>query len=329
MGSRDAAGLCMKTRDELVESCRPRWHELEMLLGSGKPLARRDADEISRMVALYRAVCGDLMRARSVGCGPDVTAHLDGLAARVHNLLYAPRPWRLRALWELFARDFPRTFRKSWRAFLLSGALFYLPLIAGVWLTLETPGFAESILPRSMLESAAESYRGGFDSGREAGAGSMMAGFYVYNNVGIAFRCFATGIVFGAGSIFFLVYNGLVTGAILGYVILVGSGHNILTFICGHGPFELTAIVVSGAAGLRMGWALVETGGRTRLGSLRAHSREVFELVMGAALMLLIAAGIEAFWSPSALAPPIKWGFSAFVTLLIAGYLLFAGRARQ
>ncbi|HLT36077.1 MAG TPA: stage II sporulation protein M, partial [Enhygromyxa sp.] len=148
------------------------------------------------------------------------------------------------------------------------------------------------------------------------------------NNVGIAFRCFATGVLFGLGSLFFSIYNGLVIGVVLGWVIRAGHGENILTFICGHGPFELTAIVISAAAGLQMGWALVETGGLTRLGSLRSQAHELGHLIIGAAAMLIIAAGIEGFWSPSGLPPPVKWTasllFSAFVTV----WLVFGGRAR-
>ncbi|MFT5431873.1 MAG: putative membrane protein SpoIIM required for sporulation, partial [Myxococcota bacterium] len=156
-----------------------------------------------------------------------------------------------------------------------------------------------------------------------------MFGFYIYNNVGIAFRCFATGMLFGLGSAYFLVYNGFAIGAVLGFVISAGHGNNILTFICGHGPFELTAIVISGAAGLRLGHALIETKGRTRLGSVRAITGDLVTLVLGAGAMLVIAAILEGYWSPSGLAPPIKWsvglGFSVLVTL----WLGFAGRTRS
>ena len=86
-----------------------------------------------------------------------------------------------------------------------------------------------------------------------------MAGFYVYNNVGIAFRCFATGVLFGLGSVFFLVYNGLQMGAVAGLLTASGRGFNLLTFVASHGAFELTAIVIPGTAGLVMGYALVDT----------------------------------------------------------------------
>ncbi len=318
----------MQTRDEFVERRKNRWQELEVLLADDRALEALPPAEISRVVGLYRALCADLMRARTLGCGPDVTGHLDVLASRVHNRLYTPRPWRLGAVWDLVRRDFPRTLRRNWRPFAISTALFYLPFAFGLFATLASPDFAYGVMPRAALEQASESYAEGFGAGREAGTNAMMSGFYVMNNVGIAFRCFATGILFGAGSLFFLVYNGLVTGTTIGHVIVSGAGHNILTFICGHGPFELTAIVIAGAAGLLMGWSLVETRGKTRLGSLRDSGRDLLDLVAGAALMLLIAAAVEGFWSPSGLPALVKWGFSAVASAGVVLYLSLAGRGR-
>lgn len=315
----------MQSRDEFVAQRAHRWRELESLL-TDKALHRQAPPIISRIGVLYRMVCSDLMRARSLGLGSDVTGHLDALAGRAHNLLYGPKPYRLRGVWELVAYDFPRSLRKNWRYFLLSNALFYLPLAVGLLGAMASTEFSESVLPASMLRSMEEAYSEGFSKGRGTGTDAAMTGFYVYNNVGIAFRCFATGVLFGFGSMFFLIYNGLVIGAVLGHVIHVGYGHNILTFICGHGPFELTAIVISGAAGLKMGYALVRTEGTTRVASLRRAGPELFHLIVGAALMLFIAALIEGFWSPSSIAPEIKWAFSGLMSLLITLYLLFAGR---
>src|SRR5690606_31797769 len=98
------------------------------------------------------------------------------------------------------------------------------------------------------------------------------------------------------------------------------------TFICGHGPFELTAIVISGAAGLKMGYALVRTDGSTRLGSLRRAAPELVQLVSGAAVMLLLAAAIEGFWSPSSLPDEVKWAFSGLVSVSLTAYFVVAGR---
>ncbi|NVB38311.1 stage II sporulation protein M [Pseudenhygromyxa sp. WMMC2535] len=315
-------------QDAFIARRKRSWEELEALLSVGKELHRRDGAEISQTASLYRSVCADLMRARA-SYGPELVRYLDGLAARSHNTLYGTRAYRLIALWELVARDFPRTLRRRWRFFALASALFYLPFIFGLLGTLASSDFATTILPPQQLAMMEEMYQQGFDAGRDAAEDSAMAGFYVLNNVGIAFRCFATGILFGVGSLFFSIYNGLVIGVTLGWVIRVGYGANILTFICSHGPFELTAIVISAGAGLQMGWALIKTDGLTRLASLRAQARELGHLIMGAAAMLVIAAGLEGFWSPSSLPPPVKWTASGVFTLLVIAWLGFGGRARR
>jgi uncharacterized membrane protein SpoIIM required for sporulation len=210
----------------------------------------------------------------------------------------------------------------------LAAALFILPGLLGFFGALRSRGFAVQVMSEEMVAQMEKSYAD-MGHGRDEGTDSMMASFYVYNNVGIAFRCFATGILFGLGSVFFLVYNGLTIGVVAGAVTAAGHGRNLFTFMAGHGAFELTAIVISGAAGMAMGYALVRSGQRTRWASLRAEAGDLFRMIMGAALMLLIAACIEGFWSPSAVLPPVKWAVSTLLYVLVLSYLIFAGRGRR
>jgi uncharacterized membrane protein SpoIIM required for sporulation len=316
----------MKDPQGFVRARTPLWQELSSKLTADGPLWKLPPAEIARAAALYRAVSTDLMRARALGCTRDVIAYLDALTAQAHNALYAARrsDRRLRLL--ALALDFPRAFRRAWPFMLASLALFWLPFGLGWFGTLHFTGFAERVLPTSMLESMVDAYSKGFASGRDADTDASMTGFYVYNNVGIAFRCFATGILFGLGSIFFLVYNGLVTGTVLGYVQKSGHAENILTFMCGHSPFELTAIIIAGGAGLRMGYALLGTSGRTRVASLRAIADDLISLILGAAFFLLIAAMVEGWWSPSSVSSPVKWAFSGLMSLLVLAFLVLYGR---
>lgn len=318
--------MSARTQDELVAARTRDWQELDRLLGTGEGLQGRDGPTISRLAALYRALCTDLMRARAARCTPDLSAYLDGLAARAHAALYGARPFRMPGVVALFTRDFPRALRANWRAFAVACALFFIPFLVGTLGALASQDLASRVLPGPTLESMERAYSGGFAEGRDAGTNTGMAGFYVYNNVGIAFRCFATGILFGTGSLFFLVYNGLVTGVVVGYVMSAGHGANIWTFMCGHAPFELGAIVIAGGAGLQMGYALVDTGGLTRTGSLRRAAPLIAHQILGAAAMLFIAALLEGFWSPSSLPAPIKWAASGLFTVLIVLYLALAGR---
>jgi uncharacterized membrane protein SpoIIM required for sporulation len=316
----------MRTQDDFVAARRHQWNELETLLGQDRELHRLAPPSISRAASLYRILCADLMWARGAGYGADVVGHLNALAARAHNALYGARPWRLPRAARLLVHEFPRTLRRRWRFLATAWAVFLFPLAVGAWGAIESSTFAQRVLPAEHLAAMAEMYAEGFSGGRAEGTDATMAGYYVHNNIGIAFRCFATGILFGLGSLFFLFYNGLLIGTTTGHVIVSGGGANILAFMCGHGVFELTAIVISGAAGLQMGYALVETGGRTRLGSLRAQAGELAHLVLGAAAMLFVAALVEGFWSPSSLPPLVKWIAAGIFALLVLAWLSLGGR---
>lgn len=320
-----------------VERRRADWEELDSLvhLAQTKGEKKLLPASVARLPALYRDVCADLSRAQAARYGAPLLEYLEGLTASAHAVLYG-KPSRAiasrlaesegRAMSALFA--FPRAVRRRWRPVLLAAALFFVPLVAGLVISQIDPTFAFRIVPRSMLDPLTEAYAKGFAEGRTLGEDSLMAGFYVNNNVGIALRCFALGIFGGLGSALYLVHNGLSIGAILGYVASQGAGGNILTFVVGHSAFELGAIVLAGAAGLSVGWSIVAPGDRTRAASLSAVARDVVIIVAGASVMLLVAAGIEGFWSASSVSSDIKRSVGAALAVLVLAYLLLAGRRR-
>ena len=65
-----------------------------------------------------------------------------------------------------------------------------------------------------------------------------------------------------------------------------------------HGLLELSLIMVAGAAGLRMGAAILMPGRRDRRDALRERCRDSVKLVLGCAPPLLLAAWVEGFISP-------------------------------
>ena len=315
----------MKTRDEFVAEREPRWRDLERLLAdAGGPAPGVQGEATRRIAALYRALSADVMQVRSLGFGADLRWRLDALASRAHNALYrAPEREGSLAFREML-KEFPRLVRRHWGFVAVATVLFWLPFALGLLGALFRPGFAEHVLPPETLEAMNTWYAK--SEARPDGGDSAMAGFYVYNNVGIAFRCFATGILFGAGSVFFLVFNGTTLGTSFGWVIANGHGRNILTYCCGHSPFELTAIVISGAAGLQIGFALLDTGGLSRRSSLLRAGRSALVLVVGAGVFLLVAAGFEAFWSAAPVPDPVKWAVAGVNTLFVIAYLSLGGR---
>ncbi len=316
-----------ETEVAFVSRRRSAWAELDELartVARGK-LGDLPAAEVAKLSPHYRETCADLAYARAAHFSAAVVDELEERVRSAHDALYAvPLGARARIGDALVA--FPRAVRRRWRAVLIAAVLFFVPLAFGLAMTLHDPSFAYTVAPESMLRPLAQAYRQGFAEGRSLDQDSLMAGFYVNNNVGIALRCFALGIFGGLGSAFYLVQNGLSIGAILGYVASEGAGANIVTFIVGHGAFELGAIVLAGAAGLSMGWSVIAPGEKTRLQSLQSTSFDVLTIVLGAAAMLLVAAGLEAFWSSSSLSDVVKRSFGAVAFLAVIGYLALAGR---
>jgi uncharacterized membrane protein SpoIIM required for sporulation len=210
-----------------------------------------------------------------------------------------------------------------------SAALFFVPMLLVGWLVFQRPDLILSVTSAEQAAQFEEMYSDAAQSIGARGADSdwLMFGFYIRNNIGIAFQCFAAGIFFGVGSMLFLVFNGIVIGAVAGFLTERGLGATFYSFVVTHGAFELTAIVLSGAAGLRLGQALLAPGRRTRVQSLTQAARETIVIIYGFIVMLLIAAAIEAFWSSARWLPlPLKYGVATLCWIVVLGYLTFQGR---
>jgi uncharacterized membrane protein SpoIIM required for sporulation len=154
-----------------------------------------------------------------------------------------------------------------------------------------------------------------------------MFGFYIWNNVRITFQVFASGLLLGLGSIFFLLANGLDGGAVAGHLTRMGLGGNFWSFVITHSALETTGLVLAGAAGMRLGFALLSPGRKTRLQAMKDSARNGVNIVYGAAFMVFLAAFFEAFWSSSALVPvTVKLAVGGSLWALVIAYFLFAGR---
>ena len=165
---------------------------------------------------------------------------------------------------------------------------------------------------------------------RDAETNWYMFGFYIANNIGVSFQTFASGLLYGVGTIFFLIYNGLLFGAVAGHLTNIGYAETFFTFVVGHGSFELTAIVIAGAAGLKLGLSLLSPGNLTRLESLRRTAHVAIQLVYGVIFMLVIAAFVEAFWSSNnALLGWQKYFVGGICWAFVILYFFIAGRARN
>ncbi len=276
----------------------------------------------------YRRLCQQLALAQHRGYSPQLVEHLQQLMQRGHNLLYrTPTPRWQRAVEFLFA-DFPLAVRSQAASMWAACALFVLPLV-GIFVLLQyKPELVHLLLEPSQITQMEKMYDPNADSlGRDSGTDWAMFGHYIMNNISIGLRTFASGLVAGIGTILVLVFNGITIGAVAGHLQQAGYGEPFWRFVVGHAPFELTAIVIAGGAGLQLGLRLLAPGRMRRVDALVEGGRIGARLCLGVAFMLLVAAFIEAFWSSIAWVP--MWGklaVSAVLWLLVLGWLWRGGR---
>lgn len=307
--------------------------ELEALERGKVPKGQRRRGVVD-FPRLYRRICADYSLARARHYSPGLIAELHDLVRRGYAQLYRRRLPLIPMALGLAARDFPRTLRRHASLFWLAAATLFLPMLA---MGIACQGDIElihSVMDGTQVVELESMYdpqnrKPGRRLDRQADTDFKMFGFYVMNNIGIGFRTFAAGLLFGLGSIFILLVNGVSIGAAAGHLTGIGHGTVFWPFVSGHAPFELTAIAVSGAAGLLLGKALIAPGRRTRLAALRANAGDAVILVGGAALMLLLAAVIEAFLSSGAAPAAAKYTLGAVGWLLVALYLGATGRAAR
>jgi len=305
-----------------------RWDDFETLLTA---LESGNGERAAEFPHLYRRICQDLALARDRQLSRPLVERLNHMALRGHEHLYQARRFSMRGALQFVSRDFPRAVRSEWRLVLFTSVLFYGLALGIALMVQQQPELVYSFLdPGTIadLETAYDPSDGRIGQPRDAEDDVAMFGFYIWNNISIAFRAFASGLIFGIGTLVVLVFNGIYFGVVAGHLAHVGFGTSLASFVIAHGAFELTAILFSGVAGMRLGLALVAPGPRSRLQALRDASQRALPLVYGAGGMLVIAALIEAFWSPRPLPPELKYSVGAVLWALVALYLLFAGRRR-
>jgi len=303
------------------------WHEFESFLENPKKAAFDPAEMPER----YRRICQSLALAADRQYSPELVDRLNRIALRGHHALYRNRRRQSQRVLEFLLAGFPALVRAEWRLVLAAGLLFFGPLLALIAVLQAFPEFVHYLLAPEQIASFHQMYDPASKRLGMRGADSnlMMFGFYIWNNIRIGFQTFAGGLLFGVGSIWFLGANGVIIGAVAGYLTQVGYTQTFWSFVAGHSSLELLAIVFSGAAGLRLGMAVISPGNMSRRAALVAAARPAVRLMYGAAMMFLAAAFVEAFWSPLTEIPfRVKIGVGATGWLVLLAYFLLAGRAR-
>ena len=306
--------------DRFIEDRRLLWGRLGDLVGRSRGrVARLNADEVLELGELYRNATSDLAIARRDFPQDAVTERLNDLVAAAHALVYSESPTSGRRLWRFVSREMPASARAA------------LPFTLAAFLLVVVPAvvtFAAGIIqPDVTLSALSEQERQAF-VGRTPGteipavARTYFAPVIILNNVYVSVLAFAGGMTAGLLTAYVLVLNGDSLGTMFAVVQLAGVTGNLATFVLAHGFLELSAIFLSGGAGLRLAWAILHPGERTRADALRLASGQAFRIMLLVTVTLGCAGLIEGFVSPTTLPVWLKLGVGVVTGLLLWSYIL-------
>ncbi len=318
----------------LVRSQSLAWERCRELVDKAarRGLGTLNEDELEEFTGLYREVSSDLARAHTYGGSLRLCFFLERLVGEAHNLFYRDRTHGFSAL-EWLSTGFPNTLRQHRAYVAVAAALLFAPALvtyAGVRDDVEAGRRLASPAMVTRAEEAAERLRSG-DPYIDVPPVQMsvLSSSVMTNNVRVAFLAAAGGILAGLGTALVLVFNGVYLGSVFALFDAHGAGSLLWVFVLPHGVLELTAIVISGAAGLVLARAIVAPGRRTRVGALREEGPAVLSLVGGAGMLLILAGLIEGFVSPARIDATLKLAFAAVVASLMVLYFVFSPRDRR
>ncbi|MCY3005586.1 MAG: stage II sporulation protein M [Planctomycetota bacterium] len=303
---------------ELVEQRRKAWISLDELCDV--PISRWTPQQALRFSALYRDACSDLAMADQLRLPPATIEYLQRLVARSHSRLYSSNSFPVSRWYQFILKTAPQAVFSDICvriAFCVFFGMFSIAAFLG-WAEGLFPNFAETIVGTEQIESIERMYSQPLAGNYQSYTSS--AAYYIQHNTSIGLQCFALGPLI-LPTILKLAYNALSLGAIFGYMARPGvsQGDNFFQFVTAHGVFELTAIALSAAAGLRLGLGWIATDGLTRLDSFKKNAEKALPLLIVAVMLFILAAFTEGFISPS----PLPYYLKILCSVGSASLLMF------
>ena len=298
--------------DRFINERKTAWQRLEELLQlvDRMSLRKLHREEVRELGRIYRRTASDLAIARAESRDPRLINYLNSLVIRAHGRIYRADAQGGSRIRHFFARDFPQTFRRTWRYTAIAFIVFLLFSLAFFAATRHDAEFSEfaGISPyfREVVINKRTHWWEDLNEANQIGSSQIFT-----NNIRVTFFAFAYGAMVGVGTLYILAFNGAMMGAILALTYRAGFGNDLVAFMVGHGVIELSCIFIAGGAGLLIGSALLMPGDLTRGDAFKSRGMDAIRLVAGCVPLLVIAGIIEGFISPAPINPAIKFGIGA------------------
>ena len=310
--------------DRFIADNKPAWDRLAALTRTGANPARLTTAELDELVMLYERVSTHLSLARTQLRNPALVGALTTLTARAGAVVYGHRARTWRALGRFFTDTFPAAVWHARAFVVIATALFVLPA-AGLALWI---GNSPTAMDVAVPEAVREAYvSNDFEAYYSSSASGQFASQVTTNNIQVGILAFAAGILLCVPTAWLLVLNGINLGGALGMFIAAAQQPKFWGLIVPHGLLELTAVFIAGAAGLRLGWTLIDPGDRFRGEALTEEGRRAFAIVLGLVLVFSVAGLIEGFVTGSPLPTWARVGVGVVVEVAFVAYVIVRGRA--
>lgn len=303
------------------------WRRLEAVLqiAERKSVRGLSDEDLLALPVLYRNALSALSVARETSLDLELVTYLEGLCARAYFFVYGVRtsPWRRLALF--FNRDWPEAVKSLWRETLVAALLIVAGAVAGFALVSHDPIWFGSFVPEDLAGgrdfAATRDHLSGtlYDRGGGGWLGAFATFLFTHNSQ-VAILCFALGFAFGVPTALLLVYNGATLGAFLALFMSRGLGFQLGGWLMIHGTTELFAIALAGAAGLRIGSAIVFPGEQSRLAAATRAGRTSALVMAGVVIMLFVAGLLEGVGRQTILNDGVRYALAAVVLLAWLGF---------
>ncbi len=299
------------------------WDRLAVLVSRRRRLS---GDEVDELVASYQRTATHLSVLRSGGHDPALTARLSGLLARARAAVTGAHTPAWRSVGEFFGVAFPAmAYRARWWWLATAAGSILVALLVGRWVA-ASPAVQASLASHSQVASLVNHQFRDYYSQDTAPA---FASKVWTNNVWVAAQTLILGAFLGVGTIYVLLVNALNLGVDGGLMIGHGKTVEFFTLILPHGMLELSAVFLAAAAGLRMGWAVIDPGPRRRVQALAEEGRATVTVALGLIVVLATSGAIEAFVTPSSLPSWARIGIGVVAEIGFLAYVILAGRRAQ
>ena len=303
---------------QFVKMHREEWKQLEQLvLTMSKRRNAITGDTITQYHRLYQKTAQNLSYSQTYFPNDEVTQYLNGLVSKSHNLLYKDQVSSFKQIRHFFSTKFIGLLVEQWKFVVVAMILFIIGGVGSFIAVANDPLHIYAILPAEMAQGVNPDRLG---EGNGAVDSSLMSASIMTNNIKVAIFAFAGGITFGLVTVYLLVYNGIIIGALAALFWHHEKSYYFWAYIVPHGMIELTAIFIAGGAGLLMGYKLFVPGQYTRGYQLKHHAKRSVQLLLGTIPLFVIAGVIEGFITPAAISLEAKY-IVAFLTVF--GLILY------